>query len=145
MPHKGQVGSMGAAAALAQLMIDARVRGPVLFPCGSIRLEALPNRLRSTGVTVDEVVCYEAVLADTSAAQAAAEAATVLIVASPAVAQLLARACPAGSRPALIAVGPTSAEAARTGGWEPAAVATHPVARDVVSAVREVLARRSHL
>ena len=143
VPEERDVGSWGAARALAQVMLDARIGGPVLFPCGSTRRELLPQQLRGEGVTVDEVVCYRSVLAQSSEAKAAAAGATLLIVASPSVAHLLAEVCPPGSRPDLIAVGPTTAEAVRSKGWEPAAVATHPVRDAVAAAVNEVLARRS--
>ncbi len=142
-PDERQVGSNGAAAALAQLMLDARVSGRVLFPCGSTRRELLSRRLRAEGLSVDEVVCYHSVLADESDAKATAAVATLLIVASPSVAHLLIGACPPGSRPALIAVGPTTAAAARAGGWEPAAMASFPTRDAVVAAVGGVLAGRS--
>ena len=142
VPDEREVGASGVAAALAQLMLDAHVRGPVLFPCGSTRRELLPQRLRGEGVTVDEAVCYQSVLAKKFEARAAAAAATLLIVASPSVARLLVDACPPGSRPDLIAVGPTTAEATREKGWEPAAVAIQPARDAVVAAVNEVLARR---
>jgi uroporphyrinogen III methyltransferase / synthase len=143
IPDEREVGSSGAAAALAQLMLEARVLGPVLFPCGGNRREVLPRRLREEGVRVDEVVCYESALADQDEAKVAAAGATLLIVASPSVAGLLSEACPPGSRPDLIAVGPTTAGAAREAGWEPAAVASHPARDAVVAAAREVLSRRS--
>jgi uroporphyrinogen III methyltransferase/synthase len=142
-PAERAVGSSGAAGALAQLMLDAGVAGPVLYPCGSTRRELLPDRLRGKGVKVDEIVCYYSVVADDSAVKAAAAGATLLIVASPSVAQVLVDACPPSSRPDLIAVGPTTADAARNNGWEPAAVATYPALDAVVSAVGEVLVRRS--
>jgi uroporphyrinogen-III synthase len=142
-PSEDEVGSSGAAAALAQLMLSSRVAGPVLFPCGNNRREVVPRLLKSEGVRVDEVVCYQSFLAGESEARAAAGAATLLIVASPSVAQLLIDACPPGSRPDLVAVGPTTASAARDGRWEPAAVASHPARDAVVGAVAEVLARRS--
>jgi uroporphyrinogen-III synthase len=142
-PDEGEVGSHGAAAALAQLMLNARIAGPVLFPCGSTRREVLPRRLESEGVRVDEVVCYHSLLADEFEARAAAAGATLLIVASPSVAHLLIEACPPGSRPDLVAVGPTTAAAARDGSWEPAAVAAQPARDAVVAAAREVLGRRS--
>ena len=63
-----------------------------------------------------EVVCYRSVLAGEVEARRAAERAQVLVVASPSVADLLARACPPGVRPALLAVGPTTAAAARAVG-----------------------------
>ena len=142
VPDEREVGSRGVAAALAQLMLDAHVRGPVLFPCGSTRRELLPQRLRGEGVRVEETVCYQSILAEKSEARAAGAAATLLIVASPSVARLLVDACPPGSRPDLIAVGPTTAEVSREKGWEPAGVATQPARDAVVAAVNEVLARR---
>jgi len=144
MPSGGPTASAGAAAALATAMIEAGVRGPVLFPCGNNRRQELPERLRREGVAVDEVACYDSVLATEPAAQAAAAGATVLVVASPSVAQLLTRVCPRESRPDLIAVGPTTAASASASGWTPAAVASHPTAEAVIAAVRTVLASRAH-
>jgi uroporphyrinogen-III synthase len=141
-PEEGPVGERGAAAALADALLAAGVRGPVLFPCGDIRRDELPARLRDGGISVEEVVCYRSVLAGEPAARRAAERAQVLIVASPSVADLLARACPPGIRPALLAVGPTTASAARASGWPPAGVAAHPTAEALAVAVRALIASR---
>ena len=141
-PEPRRVAERGAAAALADALVAAGVRGPVLFPCGDLRRDELPARLRSEGVDVDEVVCYRSVLAGESEARRAAERAQVLVVASPSVADLLARACPAGVRPALVAVGPTTAAAARASGWPPARVASRPTAEALAAAVRAVLTVR---
>ena len=73
-------------------------------------------------------------------ARRAAERAQVLVVASPSVADLLARACPPGVRPALLAVGPTTAAAARASGWPPGAVAATPTAAALVAGVRTLMA-----
>ena len=99
VPAEGAGGEAGAAAALAEAMLDAGVAGPVLFPCGDTRRDELPDRLRQATVAVDEVVCYRSVLADEPAARAAGARATVLVVASPTVAELLVRACSSESRP----------------------------------------------
>lgn len=139
----GRSTAEGGAGVLAQAMIAARVPGPVLFPCGDRRREELPQRLRREGLQVDEVLCYHSILASESDARAVAAQAHLLIVASPSVAQLLIRACPPGSRPALIAAGSTTAESARAGGWEPEAVASQPTAEAVAAAVQTALARRS--
>jgi uroporphyrinogen-III synthase len=133
-------GRVGAAAALAAAMLEAGVAGPVLFPCGEIRRDELPTRLRHEGIEVDEVVCYRAVLADEEMARAAAERAAILVVASPRVADLLARVSPAGARPRMLAVGPTTAAAARASGWPPAAVAARPDIETLLSGVRSLLA-----
>ena len=141
-PPEEAVGGLGAAAALAREMLQSGLSGPVLFPCGEIRREELPTRLRAEGVEVIEVVCYRSVLAGEVAARNAAEHARVLVVASPSVADLLARACPPGTRPDLLAVGPTTAAAARASGWPPAAVARRPAVDALVAGVQSLLATR---
>jgi uroporphyrinogen-III synthase len=138
-PSATAVGERGAAAALAAAMLEAGVRGPVLFPCGEVRREELTARLRHHGIEVEEVVCYRSVLAGETAARTAAERAGILIVASPTVADLLARACPPGVRPALLAVGPTTAASARASGWAPDAVASRPTVEALVAGVRSLL------
>ena len=143
IPSEADTQTLGAAAALARAMLDAGVSGPVLFPCGDSRRDELPRLLRNHGLTVDEVVCYRSVLASVSAAHAAAARGTMLVVASPTVADLLVRACPPDARPDLLAVGPTTAASARASGWSPAAVASQPSAEALAAAVRKVLARRS--
>ena len=135
-----ETGRIGAAAALAAAMLAAGVEGPVLFPCGELRRDELPTRLRHEGVEVDEVVCYRSVLADEAAARAAADRAAILVVASPSVADLLARASVVGERPPMLAVGPTTAAAARASGWAPAAVAARPDVEALVAGVRSLVA-----
>lgn len=141
-PDDRAVGRQGAALALAEAMVAERVRGPVLFPCGDIRRDELPARLRDDGIEVVEVVVYRSVLAGEVDARRAAERAQVLVVASPSVADLLARACPPGVRPALLAVGPTTAAAARAAGWPPAAVADKPTAEGLAAGVRSLMTAR---
>ena len=141
-PEEALVGG-GVAATLAHAILQAEIAGPVLFLCGETHREELADILRGHGIRVDEIVCYRSVLASESAARAAAMRGTVLVVGSPSVADLLVRACPQGSRPELVAVGPTTASAARTAGWLPAAVAAMPTAEAVAAAVREVIASRS--
>lgn len=130
---------LGAAAALAAAMQADGVKGPVLFPCGDLRRDELPARLEDDGIVVEDVVCYRSVLASEGAARAAAERAQVLIVASPSVADLLARACPPGLRPMMLAVGPTTAAAARASGWAPTVVSTRPDAASLAAAVHGLL------
>jgi len=131
---------LGAAAALAAAMVAGDVKGPVLFPCGDLRRDELPARLMDDGIAVEDVVCYRSILASDGAARAAAERAQVLIVASPSVADLLAKACPPGVRPPMLAVGPTTAGAARAAGWPPSAVSSRPDAQSLASAVKSLLA-----
>jgi uroporphyrinogen-III synthase len=142
LPPGRDRGQLGGAKALARAMLEEKVSGPVLFPCGEEHRDALPAELRLNGITVDEIVCYRSVLAAESEARVAASRGSVLVVASPRVAGLLARACPRGARPELLAVGPTTAESARAAGWSPSAVASEPTARALASAVRSLLAKR---
>jgi uroporphyrinogen-III synthase len=138
-PSAKEVGERGSAAALAAAMIRAGVRGPVLFPCGEIRREELTTRLQHEGIEVEEIVCYRSVLAGETAARAAAERAGIRVVASPSVADLLARTCPPGARPVLVAVGPTTAASARASGWAPDAVAARPTVEALVATVQSLI------
>jgi uroporphyrinogen-III synthase len=132
----------GAAAVLARAMVAAGVTGPVLFPCGDRRREELPSVLESSGIRVHDVGCYRTVLAQPSEARAAASEGALLVVASPSVVELLALACPADERPDLVAVGPTTAAAARRAGWNSLAVAEQPNSSGVLQAIAGLLARR---
>jgi uroporphyrinogen-III synthase len=136
------VGKQGAGASVAQAMLDAGTAGRVLYPCGESRRDELPAQLRSRGIQVDEVVCYRSVLAGENAARTVAVRASVLVVSSPAVAQLLARAC-TQTRPDLLAVGPTTAEAARASGWVPTAVAREPTVGALAECLRTLLTLES--
>ncbi|MFL5403957.1 MAG: uroporphyrinogen-III synthase, partial [Gemmatimonadales bacterium] len=142
LPAGRRTGRIGAARALGRAMVEKQASGPVLFPCGESHRDELPLELRAGGLSVDEVVCYRSVLAAIAEARMAAERGTVLVVTSPSVADLVARACPRGTRPELLAVGPTTAETARAAGWSPAAVATEPTARALASAIKSLLRKR---
>jgi uroporphyrinogen-III synthase len=91
---------------------------------------------------VDEVVCYRPVIAGDDEAREAVRRAGILIVASPTVAELVARASAPTPRPALLAVGPTTAAAARAAGWPPSAVAARPEVEALVAEVTSLLAGR---
>ncbi len=138
-----ETGRIGAAAALAAAMLRAGVLSPVLFPCGEIRRDELPTRLRQEGIDVDEVVCYRAVVAGEDAGRDAVRRAGILVVASPTVAELLARVSAPSPRPTLLAVGPTTAAAARQAGWTPEAVAVRPEVDSLVAEVSALLAEPS--
>jgi len=133
---------LGAAERLAQVMLSAGAADPVLFPCGENRRDELPGILRANGMVVDEVICYRMVLASAEQAREAVAGASMVLVASPSVLQLLVEACPASARPALIAIGPTTAAAARSAGWQPAAVPTAPSTPALVSAIAGLLSPR---
>ncbi|HVQ47782.1 MAG TPA: uroporphyrinogen-III synthase [Gemmatimonadales bacterium] len=133
---------LGAAERLAQVMLSAGAPGPVLFPCGENRRDELPGILRANGLVVDEVICYRMVLASAEQAREAVSGASMVLVASPSVLQLLVEACPAAARPALVAIGPTTAAVARSAGWQPAAVPTAPSTPALVSAIAGLLSPR---
>jgi uroporphyrinogen-III synthase len=136
------VGERGAAAALAAAMLAAAAGPRVLFACGVPHRSTLADALRAGGVEVDEAVCYRTALASTAAAARAAAAADLLLVASPAVAQLLADALPRDAvRPPLVAVGPTTAEAAAAAGWPAAGVAEAPLGEAAAEAVAALVRR----
>jgi uroporphyrinogen-III synthase len=131
-----------AAGSLARAMLASGVRSPVLFPCGDRRLDELPELLRSHGIRVDEVVCYRSVLASREQARNAVAGSTVVVVASPSVARLLAEACPGRSRPRLVAVGTATAQAAQTAGWLPSAAAAEASTPALAAAITGLLATR---
>jgi uroporphyrinogen-III synthase len=134
-------GGDAGARALAHAMLQAGTAGPVLFPCGETRRHELASELRQSGIQVDEVVCYRSILADEAEARAAVAQCGVIVVASPRVADLLARTCPPGSRPGLLAVGPMTAASARAAGWSPDAIASDPSPGALVSAITELLVK----
>jgi uroporphyrinogen-III synthase len=133
---------LGAAEGLARAMLVAGTSGPVLFACGAQRRDELPALLRAKGVQVEEVECYRMILAPLAEARATAGAGGWLVVASPSVVALLVRAATSPDRPNLIAVGPTTAAAARAAGWIPAAVADEPSVAGLIEAINGLLARR---
>jgi uroporphyrinogen-III synthase len=133
---------LGAASALLGSMLRAKTKGPVLFPCGEVRRDELPAGLRQHGIAVEEVVCYRAILADEAEARSAVAGATVLVVASPSVVNLLLRALEETQRPELIAVGPTTAAAARNAGWPPVAIASEPDSTALAASITGLLANR---
>jgi uroporphyrinogen-III synthase len=123
-------------------MLSAGAPGPVLFLCSDRRRDELGEILRAGGLLVDEVICYRTILASRDVARAALSGADLAVVASPSVVQLLVESCSVGARPPLLAVGPTTAEAARAAGWEPAAVAGAPSAQALASAITGLLTLR---
>lgn len=123
---------------LASAMLSAGVGSPVLFPCGEIHREELLVRLRAAGRRVDAVITYRATLAPMDEMTAAIDEADIMVVTSPRVAQQLA-AVPTTARPSMVAIGPTTAEAAAAAGWTPDAVAMRPAVADVAGAIHALL------
>lgn len=136
------VGRDGAAVAVAAAMLAGGVRGPVIFFCGDPHRPSLPDALRLRGAECFEVVCYRTTPVAVAEAVLALKGAAAVVAASPLAVQLIAEALPASARPELIAIGPTTAAAARAVGWEPAAVAAEPTANALAAAARSLFATR---
>jgi uroporphyrinogen-III synthase len=136
MPSSLATMDAGAGSLLATAMLASRVGSPVLFPCGDARRDELPAVLKASGITVEEVLCYRSMLAGDDVARQATIGADILLVASPKVASLAARVIPRDERPALVAIGPTTAAAARAAGWAPAAVANRPTVSAVAARIQ---------
>ncbi len=130
-------GSLGVQ--LAGAILEAGGAGPVLFPCGDHHRDELPALLAGRGVRVEPVPAYRTVLAPTADAVAAIAAADILVVTSPRAAALVVSAAPGGNRPALVAIGPTTARAAARAGWPPDATAALPTAALVARALLSLL------
>ncbi len=128
----------GLGAALAETMLRHGVQSPVLFPCGDLHRDELVTRLRDAGRVVDVVEAYRTVVAEPSRAQAVMAAADVVVVTSPSVARLIASLehC---ERPALVVIGPTTADEATRHGWPPDAVAASPAVPAVAAAIHSLL------
>lgn len=138
VPAVSVAGPSSLAVRLAGAMLAGGVGSPVLFPCGEMHREELLVRLRAAGRRVDPVIAYRAVLAPGDELRSALERADILVVTSPRVALALA-ATPVVSRPTLVAIGPTTAEAATAAGWTPDAVAMRPAVPDVAGAIHALL------
>jgi uroporphyrinogen-III synthase len=120
------------AAAMADELIAAGVRGRLLFPAADIASSDLAERLSAAGAEVETVTAYRTGPGDGGPALAAAideGEVDVVLLASPSAARSLidaveARRRPAGDRmPAILCIGPSTAAAARAIGLEVAAVA----------------------
>jgi uroporphyrinogen-III synthase len=134
----GDDGADGAGAALARAMIAAGVQSPALYPCGEVHREELPAILAEAGIAVQAVTCYRSVLADEAAARSAIAGADVVVIGSSRVAELLAGIPRSGPRPALLALGHSTAAAARDAGWPPDAVAARPTSEALAECVRQL-------
>ncbi len=129
-------GTQGLGLALATEMLRQGVGGPVLFPCGESHREELIIRLRAGGRRVVPVESYRTVFEPATVAARVMMQADVVVLSSPRVAELLARVAGAGARPLVVAIGPTTARAARNAGLPPDAVAASPDADGLIAAVQ---------
>jgi uroporphyrinogen-III synthase len=130
-----RLGPNPTARSLAEAMLEAGVRGPVLHPCGAERAEELSLLLGRAGVVVRPIICYTVLLAGEAEIHSALEGAGLVVVGSHRVMRRLAAVPSAGVRPALVCLGPATAATARAAGWEPAAVAEAPTAMGVLQVI----------
>lgn len=130
---------MRAGRALGNAVIKEGSVNHVVFACGEPHLDDFPDVLRAAGVAVDEVTCYRSVLATTDAASDAVSGADVVVVGSPRVAVLLASVLPPEAMVHLVAVGPTTADAAQESGWAPSAMANDPSIQCLADAVEAAI------
>ncbi len=138
--HDAGSGVEGAAEAVAGAMLKSGVGSPVFFPCGDLRRDALPARLRAAGITVEEAICYRTILASADSAADVSRDADLVVVASPSVARLLVQALDHPPRPRLWCTGPTTVRAASEAGWPPDLTCGPGSIADFTSTLARVLA-----
>jgi uroporphyrinogen III methyltransferase / synthase len=113
----------------------------VLFPCGTLALDMIPEALGSDGVEVDRLIVYETRLRtiaerDRDAIERGVDA---VLLASPSAATALGESGVALGGAALICIGPTTADAARHVGWTDVQVASVHSDAGLVALVTDVL------
>ena len=136
-------------ASLAEAFVRRGIAGArVLLPGSNRAREELPALLRAAGATVDAVTAYATVeppdLAE-RVAQALAGGFDLVAFASPSAVEAFAQAAGEAARGlAAVAIGPTTAEAARAVGFDVRAVATPSTAAGLAAAVEGALLTASH-
>ncbi len=113
-----------------------RLFDPVHTPSSLVTIDAGAGAMLATAMVAARVV------AGPDAIRRAVAGADVLLVASPKVVTLVARVSPKDERPALVAIGPTTAAAARAAGWAPAGVARRPTVEAVADRIRGLVKSR---
>lgn len=128
--------SRGAAQALVERMLGARVHGPVLLVTGDPHRPELPARLADAGIAVDTAVVYRTRPVADVELVAALSRADLLLLGSPALATALARQGDDALLPLYVALGASTAEAGRGAGLPVVEVADEPAPSAVADAVR---------
>ncbi|MDA8381179.1 MAG: uroporphyrinogen-III synthase [Actinomycetota bacterium] len=115
--------------------------GRVLFPCAEVARDEVAPGLRNLGWDVDVVVAY-ATLAVVPAPGhlARAAGADAVIFASPSAVRALLAAAPEKVPPAVVCIGPTTAQAAIDAGLEVAAIASDRTAQGIVATLVDLFA-----
>jgi len=141
------VSSTQTAEALARDIADTE-NARILFPCGDLAGDALPGGLRSRGAFVDDVIVYRTVPGEgieTIASLVRSGGADALLFTSPSAVRFVADALggdPVGEA-VVVCIGPVTADAARSAGFEPALVAESATQDDLIDHVARWFAARS--
>jgi len=120
---------------LADAIIAAGERGPVLYPCGEDARPEFPARLRAAGHKIEQIVVYRTTLASPEQTVSVLRDTDAVLIGSHRVLTRAAEMTAGRRRPALICLGQATAATARSLGWEPAAVAEAPDAAGALAAV----------
>jgi uroporphyrinogen-III synthase len=124
---------------LGRALLEHGVEPPVFHLCGTPHRPELTARLRRGGIDVRAIEVYRCLPASAAEARRVAAESDRLVVGSESVVRLIAD--NVVSPPPLIAVGATTATAARRAGLEVLSVATSPDAAGVAAAIAEVGSR----
>lgn len=133
------------AAALADLIVSATTASRILFPASASALPTLAERLRQAGHQVDQVCCYEVRAPSRPPWTASIPPVDAVTFASPSAVTGVRNALGTATWPALmskakaVAIGPTTAEALRAAGVEPACVARSSTMAGLAAAVVETV------
>jgi uroporphyrinogen III methyltransferase/synthase len=124
------------AEALGRALLEDGVEPPVIHLCGTPHRPELAARLRRGGIEVRATEVYRCLPASAAEARRVAAESDRLVVGSETVVRLIAE--NVVSPPPVIAIGATTATAARRAGLEVVSVATSPDAAGVAAAIAEM-------
>lgn len=128
-------GAAGGGGELATAMLAAGVRGPVLHLTGDERRQELREALGVHGVEVTEVIAYRMALAAPAVIEAALRDTDAVLIGSHRVLRAASRVLAPTARPALVVLGPRTAQTAMAMGWMPMATAVSPTIPGIVAAL----------
>jgi uroporphyrinogen III methyltransferase / synthase len=120
---------------LAESIVAAGERGPLLYPCGADARPEFPARLRAAGIRVDQIVVYRTTLASPEQTVSVLRESDAVVIGSHLVLTRAAEVTSGRRRPALVCLGQATAATARSLGWEPAAVSESPNAAGALTAI----------
>ncbi|MEP0546083.1 MAG: uroporphyrinogen-III synthase [Rhodothermales bacterium] len=126
----------GQADDLADRIAARRFEAPLLFLCGDRRRDALPDRLRATGIAVEERVVYRTLLDASALREPTGRPPDWVVFFSPSGVEAAQEVVAASwNRARKAAIGPTTADALRAVGFAPATVADAPAPEALAAAL----------